>query len=221
MANIVEKSGKTVEEAVSLALGELNADRSCVDIEVMDEGNKGIFGIIGAKMAKVRVMLKETPVDKTKMFLQGVFDKMDVNVQMTVDEKDNTVYVMIEGEDSGIIIGRRGETLDAIQYLSCLAINNGREDYKKVVVDVENYRKKREETLIKLSHRLAERVVKTKKNITLEPMSPYERRIIHATLQNNKYVKTYSVGDEPNRKVVIAHQLNVTYRNKNVGISNR
>jgi len=141
MANIVEKSGKTVEEAVSLALGELNADRSCVDIEVMDEGNKGIFGIIGAKMAKVRVMLKETPVDKTKMFLQGVFDKMDVNVQMTVDEKDNTVYVMIEGEDSGIIIGRRGETLDAIQYLSCLAINNGREDYKKVVVDVEKERR--------------------------------------------------------------------------------
>ena len=138
------------------------------------------------------------------MFLEEIFDKMNVDVQMTVEEEDNIVYVMVEGKDSGIIIGRRGETLDAIQYLSCLAINNGTEEYKKVVVDVENYRKKRENTLIKLSNRLADRVMKTKKNITLEPMSPYERRIIHATLQNNKYVRTYSVGDEPNRKVVIA-----------------
>ncbi|HHY23329.1 MAG TPA: protein jag [Clostridiaceae bacterium] len=212
MATIVEKYGKNIEEAISLALEELNTDRSCVDIEVLDEGNKGIFGIIGAKNARVRVTLKKTAADRTGMFLEEIFDKMNVDVQMTVEEEDNIVYVMVEGKDSGIIIGRRGETLDAIQYLSCLAINNGTEEYKKVVVDVENYRKKRENTLIKLSNRLADRVMKTKKNITLEPMSPYERRIIHATLQNNKYVRTYSVGDEPNRKVVIAHQSNSNYR---------
>jgi spoIIIJ-associated protein len=212
MATIVEKYGKSIEEAISLALEELNTDRSCVDIEVLDEGNKGIFGIIGAKNARVRVTLKKTAADRTGMFLEEIFDKMNVDVQMTVEEEDNIVYVMVEGKDSGIIIGRRGETLDAIQYLSCLAINNGTEEYKKVVVDVENYRKKRENTLIKLSNRLADRVMKTKKNITLEPMSPYERRIIHATLQNNKYVRTYSVGDEPNRKVVIAHQSNSNYR---------
>jgi spoIIIJ-associated protein len=212
MATIVEKYGKNIEEAISLALEELNTDRSCVDIEVLDEGNKGIFGIIGAKNARVRVTLKKTAADRTGMFLEEIFDKMNVDVQMTVEEEDNIVYVMVEGKDSGIIIGRRGETLDAIQYLLCLAINNGTEEYKKVVVDVENYRKKRENTLIKLSNRLADRVMKTKKNITLEPMSPYERRIIHATLQNNKYVRTYSVGDEPNRKVVIAHQSNSNYR---------
>ncbi|NSW92036.1 MAG: protein jag [Firmicutes bacterium] len=204
MAIMVEKTGKTVEEAISLALDELKVDKSRVDIEVVEEGNKGIFGIIGAKMARVRVALKETPGEKAKKFLQDVFDKMNVNVQMAVDEGDDAVYVSIEGEDSGIIIGRRGETLDALQYLSCLAINNGKEGYKKVVIDIENYRKKREDTLIKLSYKLAERVVKSKKNITLEPMSPYERRIIHAALQNNRYVKTYSIGDEPNRKVVIA-----------------
>ncbi len=214
MANIVEKTGKTVEEAVSFALEELNTDISCVDVDVLDEGNKGIFGIIGAKMAKVRVTLKESAADKTEMFLQEIFDKMNVQANMTVEEEDNTVYVMIEGEDSGIIIGRRGETLDAIQYLSCLAINKGTEEYTKVVIDVENYRQKRENTLIKLSNRLADRVVKTKKSITLEPMSPYERRIIHAALQNNKYVRTYSVGDEPNRKVVISHQQNSGYKSR-------
>jgi len=163
MATIVEKYGKSIEEAISLALEELNTDRSCVDIEVLDEGNKGIFGIIGAKNARVRVTLKKTAADRTGMFLEEIFDKMNVDVQMTVEEEDNIVYVMVEGKDSGIIIGRRGETLDAIQYLSCLAINNGTEEYKKVVVDVENYRKKRENTLIKLSNRLADRVMKTKK----------------------------------------------------------
>lgn len=214
-ANILEKSGKTVEEAVSLALEELETDIDSVDVEVLDEGNKGIFGIIGAKMARVKVALKETVADRTRKFLEEIFYRMDVNVEMFVEEENDTVYVTIEGEDSGIVIGRRGETLDAIQYLTSLAINNGVEEYKKIIIDVENYRKKREETLIRLSNRLAERVAKTKKSITLEPMSPYERRIIHSTLQNNKYVKTYSVGDEPNRKVVIASQFNSNYKKRN------
>jgi spoIIIJ-associated protein len=203
MSIMLEKTGRTVDEAISRALDELKVERSKVDIEVMDEGNKGIFGIIGAKTARVRVILKETPGEKVRKFLEEVFQKMNANVQMIVEEDDEAVYVTIEGEDSGIIIGRRGETLEALQFLSCLVINNGKEGYKKVIIDIENYRKRREDTLVRLSHKLAERVVKSKKNITLEPMSPYERRIIHSTLQNNKYVKTYSIGDEPNRKVVI------------------
>jgi spoIIIJ-associated protein len=204
MANELEKTGKTVEEAITNALEELNADRSMVDIEILEEGNKGIFGIIGAKTAKVRIIVKETASTKAEKFLNNVFAKMNTNVQMFIDEDEEGVYVKIKGEDSGIIIGRRGETLEALQYLCCLAINNGKENYKKVIIDVEDYRKKREDTLVKLSNKLAEKVIKSRKNITLEPMTPYERRIIHATLQNNKYVKTYSVGDEPNRKVVIS-----------------
>ncbi|NLC67655.1 MAG: protein jag [Clostridiaceae bacterium] len=204
MSTVLEKMGRTVEEAISRALDELKVERSQVDVEVLDEGNKGIFGLIGTKTARVRVTLKETPGERVKKFLDEVFEKMNLNVQMVVEEDDKAVYVKIEGEDSGIIIGRRGETLEALQFLSCLVVNNGKGDYKKVIIDIENYRKRREDTLVKLSHKLAERVIKSKKNITLEPMSPYERRIIHSTLQNNKYVKTYSIGDEPNRKVVIS-----------------
>jgi spoIIIJ-associated protein len=216
VGNIVEMSGKTVEEAVSLALERMDTDRDSVDIEILDEGNKGIFGIIGARDAKVRVILKETFIEKVRNFLEEIFEKMNVNVQMEIEEQeDNTIHVMVEGIDSGIVIGRRGETLEAIQYLLCLAVNNGKEEYRKIIVDVENYREKRENTLIKLSGKLADRVIKTKKNITLEPMSPFERRIIHATLQNNKLIRTYSIGDEPNRKVVIAHQPSSGNRAKN------
>ncbi|HOJ11399.1 MAG TPA: RNA-binding cell elongation regulator Jag/EloR [Clostridiales bacterium] len=203
MDYVVEKTGKTVDEAVSLALEDLGVDDKNVEVEVLEEGNKGIFGIIGARMAKVRVTRKESSAEKVSKYLQEIFDKMGVNVNMTVEDSDNSIFVKIEGEDSGIIIGRRGETLDALQYLAGLAANNGKEDYKRVVIDIENYRRKREETLVKLSNKLAERVIRSRKSITLEPMSPYERRIIHSALQNNKYIRTFSVGDEPNRKVVI------------------
>jgi len=117
---------------------------------------------------------------------------------------EDTISLKIEGDDIGIIIGRRGETLDALQYLTSLVVNRSKEGYKRIVIDVENYRKKREEILIRLANRLADRVIKYKKNITLEPMNPYERRVIHSCLQNHKYVETYSVGEEPNRKVIIA-----------------
>jgi spoIIIJ-associated protein len=111
---------------------------------------------------------------------------------------------MISGKGCGILIGRRGETLDALQYLTSLVVNRECAEYRKVTIDIENYRKKREEALVRLAKNLADRAVQNKKNITLEPMNPYERKIIHSTLQNNKYVETYSIGDDPNRKVVIA-----------------
>jgi spoIIIJ-associated protein len=128
---------------------------------------------------------------------------MKVKAEIELSENDDSVILNIKGNDIGILIGRRGETLDSIQYLTSLVINKDNDDYKRVVVDVENYRMKREETLINLANRLADRVIKYRKNITLEPMNPYERRVIHSTLQNNNSVRTYSVGDEPNRKVVI------------------
>jgi spoIIIJ-associated protein len=203
MANVVEKTAKTVQEAISLALDEMDVDESRVDIEVIDEGNKGIFGILGNKLARVRVTLMETKADVAKNFLLDVFDKMDVDADVEAQEDEDSVLLKVVGKDSGIIIGRRGETLDSLQYLASLVVNKGNCEYKRVVIDIENYRQKREETLVKLANRLADRVVKFRKSVTLEPMNPYERRIIHSTLQNNKYVKTFSVGDEPNRKVII------------------
>lgn len=203
MAYILEKSGKTVNEAISLALEELNVGREDVEVEIIEEGNKGIFGI-GSRAAKIRVILKETYADKAKEFLLDVFDKMGISAEIDVSEQEDAITLNIKAEDSGIIIGRRGETLDALQYLTSLVVNKNSEVYKRVTLDIENYREKREETLLKLADRLAQRVIKNKKSITLEPMNPYERRIIHAALQSYRGVKTYSIGDEPNRKVVIA-----------------
>ncbi len=203
MSYSIEKTAKSVQEAISLALDELKADKDNVDIEVLDEGNKGIFGLIGNKMARVKVTLRETGGEKAKNFLLDVFEKMNVKADIQTTEDEDSLLLKINGKDIGIIIGRRGETLDALQYLTSLVVNKDKEIYKRVVLDIENYRQKREETLVKLASRLADKVVKYKKNITLEPMNPYERRIIHSSLQNHKYIETYSIGDEPNRKVVI------------------
>lgn len=203
MARSIEKTGKTVQEAVASALEELNADENQVEIEVIEEGGKGIFGLIGSKPAKVRVTMKETYADKAVRFLEEIFQKMNLNAGIDVQEDGDSILIRITGSDSGIIIGRRGETLDALQYLTSLVVNKDADSYKRVTIDIENYRDKREVTLIKLANKLADRVVKYKKNVTLEPMNPYERRIIHSSLQNNKYVETYSIGEEPNRKVVI------------------
>lgn len=211
MSQTVEKTGKSVQEAITLALEELNIDMEDADIEVLDEGSKGIFGI-GGKMAKVRITSKIAPTGDAQKFLQDIFEKMNVVVDIEAEEDEESMTLRITGQDSGIIIGRRGETLDALQYLTSLVANKGREDYKRVTVDIENYRQKREETLVKLANRLAERVIKYRKNVTLEPMNPYERRIIHSSLQNNKIVETYSVGDEPNRKVVITLKHSSGYR---------
>ncbi len=203
MAYSVEKTARTVQEAVVMALEEMNADENDVNVEVIDEGNKGIFGIIGNKMAKVKVTLKESRGEKAKDFLLNVFNMMKINADIDMKEDEDSILLDIKGNDMGVIIGRRGETLDSLQYLSSLVANKDSENYKRVVVDIENYRMKREETLINLANRLAEKVVKYKKNVTLEPMNPYERRVIHSALQNNRFVETYSTGDEPNRKVVI------------------
>lgn len=203
MSHVIEKTGKSVQEAVNLALEELQADRDSVEIEVLDEGSKGLFGI-GGKMARVRVTLDLSQSDDARLFLMDVFEKMKISVDIESEEDPEAVQINIRGKDSGIIIGRRGETLDALQYLTSLVVNKNKEEYKRVTIDIENYRQKREETLVRLANRLAERVSRYRKNVTLEPMNSFERRIIHSSLQNNKYVETYSVGEEPNRKVVIS-----------------
>lgn len=206
MAYSIEKSGKTVQEAISAALAELQLTEQDVDIEVLEEGNKGIFGIIGSKVAKIRVTVREIESNRSDIasdFLYTVLSNMGVEADIRVTEDDESIVLDVNGDDIGIIIGRRGETMDSLQYLTSLVVNKGFEDYKRVILNVENYREKREETLVKLANRLAEKVVKYKKPVTLEPMNPYERRIIHSTLQGHKLVETYSVGEEPRRKVVI------------------
>ena len=206
MNHYVEKTGKNVQEALSLALIELDAEEDDIEYEILEEGNKGLLGLIGSKQAKVRVWLNIDRRTTAEDFIFDVLEKMGIEATVSSfeSEEDNSINITIEGPDSGIIIGRRGETLDALQYLASLVVNKDYDEYKRVVLDVENYRKKRKDALVRLSNKLAQRVVITKKSITLEPMNPYERRIIHSCLQENRSVKTYSVGDEPNRKVVIA-----------------
>ncbi len=205
MLKYVEKTGKTVEEAIGLALEDLGADKESVDIEVVDEGNKGLFGLIGSKQARVKVTVKQNCNNvAVEKFLKDIFKEMEINVDIVINEEGKDMDINLKGDNMGILIGRRGETLDALQYLASIVANKGQENYKKVVIDTENYRRKREETLIRLANKVAERVVRFKKSVSLEPMNPYERRIIHSALQQNKQIETYSVGDEPNRKVVIA-----------------
>jgi len=204
MENFIIMEGKTVQDAVSLALKELNATEDRVEIEVLDEGTKGILGLIGGRNARVKVTLKDDSVEKAVDFLYDIFEKMHIAVHISVEENEDTITLNIEGKDGGIIIGRRGETLDALQYLVSLVVNKDRETYKRIILDIENYRDKRRETLVNLANRLAEKVISSRKSIALEPMNPYERRIIHSALQDNKRVRTYSVGDEPNRRVVIS-----------------
>ena len=203
MRAIVEKIGKTIQEAINLALNELQMDIDSVDVEILDEGSKGIFGILGGKTAKVRVSTKSSQADDAKRFLRDVFSKMNISVDIEAEENPDAVFVKINGRDSGIIIGRRGETLDALQYLTSLVVNKGKDGYKRVIVDIEDYRQRREETLVRLANRIADKVIRYRSNVSLEPMNPYERRIIHSSLQNNKFVETFSVGEDHNRKVVV------------------
>lgn len=202
----VVKAGKTVEEALELALSELKVEREDVSIEILEEPSKGLFGFIGTKDAKVKVTVTNDPVSLAEVFLNSLLQKMNIEATVLVERKENDILVdirHISSSDKGILIGKRGNTLDSLQYLLSLTINKGRQKYLRVLVDIENYREKREETLIRLAQRMADRVKNYRKTIKLEPMNPYERRIIHSALQNDSKIRTYSVGEEPYRRVVI------------------
>lgn len=203
MGMYVEKTGKTVEEAIALALEELEVSREEVEVEIMEEGTKGVLGLFGNKEAKVKVTVIADAKADAGNFIGDILDKMDIEATVSVSETEEAVKVEISGDNVGLLIGRRGETLDAIQYLTSLVVNKDKDEFKRVIVDVENYRQKREDTLIALAYRMADKVEKYKKSVTLEPMTPYERRIIHSALQERFTIETISVGEEPNRKVVI------------------
>jgi len=243
-----EKWGNSVEAATELALKDLRLTIDEVNVIVLEEPNKGFFGL-GSKLAKVRVekkiaekvtekdVVKEKEEIKTetvvevkeeikevekfssinlnyseletveehpaKDFLKDITEKMGLDFTFVVRVSEDLVHVDINGKDTGTIIGKRGQTLDSIQYLTSLAINKSSDNYTRVILDAENYREKREKTLVNLSNRLAEKVIRTKRSVKLEPMNPYERKIIHSTLQKNGKVVTRSEGQDPYRRVVI------------------
>ena len=211
--NSMEFSGKTVSDALSVALKELNVTEDKITYEVLEEGSKGLLGLIGTRPAVIKVTVKAVepvePVKKdiqveAKDFLKGVLDSMEILAEIEAKLEDNILKVNLTGPKMGLIIGYRGETLDSLQYLTSLVINKRRDgEYVRVVLDTEGYRQKREETLERLAEKTAYKVKKYGRAMKLEPMNPYERRIIHSKLQEDTKVKTFSVGDEPFRRVVI------------------
>lgn len=203
--NTVEKTGKTIDEAIELALTELEVTRDRIDYEVLEAPSKGLFGFIGSKLARVRVTVRAVdPVEAAMQFLVNVFAAMNIEVAMEKMTHDDHVVINLRGEDLGVLIGKHGQTLDALQYLTNLAANRDASERIRLILDVEDYRKRRAETLSRLAMRLADKVKRRGEKVVLEPMSPQERKIIHMALQNDYRVVTYSEGDEPYRKVVIA-----------------
>lgn len=241
----VEKTGKTVDNAITDALIELGATTEEVEIQVLERGSKGFLGL-GAKNARVRVTLKELPEaqdipqsaeddyafkeclkedeevieevinedkhnlanieeanENAKAFLNSVLTEMGLNATLETRIVEDRVYIDISGERMGMVIGKRGDTLDALQYLTNIVVNKGHHDYVKIMLDTENYRSRREDTLRKVAYKFAKKASQTKRPVILEPMNPYDRRIVHSALQDSKTVKTHSEGKEPFRRVVI------------------
>ncbi|MFU0791160.1 RNA-binding cell elongation regulator Jag/EloR [Cerasibacillus sp. JNUCC 74] len=200
----ITASGQTVEEAVQAALEQLETTRDHVEVEVIDEGKKGLFGVFGSKRAYVKVRIKENPIEKTEKYLQKMIEQMNIVATVHTSVEDNHVTYEVEGKDIAILIGKRGQTLNALQYLLHLAINkNGGTEYLTVTLDAEGYRARRRETLEALALKMADKAIRLNKKIALDPMPAFERKIIHSVLQSNKSVTTYSDGQEPHRHIVI------------------
>ena len=200
----VEKTGKTIEEAVDKALSELGVSREEVEVDILEQPSKGLFGFFGSKPGRVKVKVKENPSRKARELLEQILAVMDLKVDMDITENEHGIFVSMQGPDLGILIGRRGETLDALQYLVNLSANKNQENKQRIILDVEGYRKRREETLKNLALKLAEKAKQKGRNVVLEPMNSQERRIIHTTLQSRNDIYTFSEGEDPYRKIVIS-----------------
>lgn len=202
--NVIEKRARTVEDAITEALVELGITSDQANIEIIDKGVNGILSIFSNKQAIVKVSKKMNLSEIAINFLNNVFEKMNLEVKVDVNlDESNSMNIDLSGPNMGVLIGKRGQTLDSLQYLISLVVNKEADSYIRVKLDTENYRLRRKETLEILAVNLASKVKKTGKKFSLEPMNPYERRIIHYTLQDNKFVETHSEGEEPYRKVII------------------
>lgn len=203
----IEVSAKSVNEAITEACRKLGVTSDRLDYEVIEEGSNGFLGI-GSKPAIIKAAVKIEKLsveDNAKKFLNDVFAAMNMTVVVEIkyNEENKEMDVDLSGDDMGVLIGKRGQTLDSLQYLVSLVVNKESDDYIRVKVDTENYRERRKETLENLAKNVAYKVKRTRRPVSLEPMNPYERRIIHSALQNDKYVTTHSEGEEPFRKVVV------------------
>jgi spoIIIJ-associated protein len=204
MPNIVEKTAKSLEEALRAALDEIGVERNRIEYEIVEE-KKSFFGLFGDKQVTVRVSVREAdPAEAARDFLAGIFKKMSLEVLIEqFSGEDALLNLELRGPDMGILIGKHGQTLDALQYLTNLAANRGREDWIKIKLDIESYRKRREETLNSLALRLAEKVKRRGERVVLEPMNSHERKMIHMALQDDRKIATYSEGEGSFRHVVI------------------
>ncbi len=240
MRKQIEQEGKTVEEAIKLGLEKLGLSEAEVTVEIIEKEKTGFLGI-GSKLAKVKlaaledqdepeeevvkpekkenapakaVVMNSDIEQRIKAFLSDVFEKMNLEVKVECTAGEREIKVNLSGDEMGAVIGRRGETLDALQYLTTLAVNKSSDDYYKISLDTENYRSEREKTLQNLALRLAEKAKRNRRNVSLEPMNAYERKVIHSALQEDDMIHTYSVGEEPNRKIIISPK-NAIRRNHN------
>ena len=198
----IEVSAKTVDDAVTEALIKLGATSDQIEYEVVEQGSTGFLGI-GSKAAVIKVRKKCSTEDVIREFLGKVFDAMELEVEIQITNSENNYSVELKGDEMGVLIGKRGQTLDSLQYLTNLAVNKNSDEYVKVKIDTEDYRKRRKETLENLAKNIAYKVKRTKRPVSLEPMNPFERRVIHSALQNDKFVTTHSEGEEPYRHVVV------------------
>ena len=200
----IEISAKNVDDAITQATVQPGITSDQLEYEVLDKGSTGFLGI-GSKNAVIKARKKFSIDENVVEFLSSIFDamKMEVEILVAVNEEEHIIEVELKGDDMGILIGKRGQTLDSLQYLTNLAINKHSDEYYKVKIDTEDYRKRRKETLENLAKNIAYKVKRTKRPVSLEPMNPFERRIIHSALQNDRYVTTHSEGDEPYRHVVV------------------
>lgn len=200
----IEISAKNVDDAITQATVQLGITSDQLEYEILDKGSTGFLGI-GSKNAVIKARKKFSIDENVVEFLSSIFDamKMEVEILVAVNEEEHIIEVELKGDDMGILIGKRGQTLDSLQYLTNLAINKHSDEYYKVKIDTEDYRKRRKETLENLAKNIEYKVKRTKRPVSLEPMNPFERRIIHSALQNDRYVTTHSEGDEPYRHVVV------------------
>jgi spoIIIJ-associated protein len=201
----IEISARTLDDAITEACQQLMITSDKLEYIVVEEGSSGFLGL-GTKQALIKARIKNTIGDRASGFLNDIFAAMNmiVNVDIKFNEGDRNMDIDLSGEEMGVLIGKRGQTLDSLQYLVSLVVNKESNDYIRVKVDTENYRVRRKETLESLAKNIAFKVKRSRRAVTLEPMNPYERRVIHSILQGDKMITTYSEGEEPFRRVVVA-----------------
>lgn len=200
----ITATGQTVEEAVESALAQLSTTRDRIEVTIVDVGKKGFLGIFGSRPAIIKATVKIDAIEEARGFLLQVSEKMGVPIQIEVLRDGKQVNFILTGEKIALLIGKRGQTLNSLQYLTQLVINRFSNQYLTVILDAEDYRKRRNDTLVQLAQRLAQKALKSGKNVSLEPMPSYERKVIHTALVGNRRIKTYSDGSEPHRFIVIS-----------------